>query len=141
MLESAIYYQRQPLMGHSMQHSSACASAQEQSECNTTDKSTNHDSGQRSNGFRVPSPGIDDSDAPEANNDRCINRIPTPESEQHDTQAQEDALADDIQHHESDTMLAQAYREVAEASKDIAIWADLTAVSLSLSQSMRSVAH
>lgn len=34
--------------------------------------------------------------------------------------------------HESDAMLAHAYREVAEASRDMAIWSQATAVSYSL---------
>ena len=33
--------------------------------------------------------------------------------------------------HESDAMLAHAYREMAEASRDVAIWSQATAVSLS----------
>ena len=55
-------------------------------------------------------------------------RVPSPE----DGDSEQDAIeegSDDRRRYESDSMLAQAYRELSEASRDMATWSHATSVS------------
>lgn len=55
-------------------------------------------------------------------------RVPSPQDGDSEQEAIEEEF-DDRRRHESDSMLAQAYRELSEASTDMATWSHATSVS------------
>ena len=55
-------------------------------------------------------------------------RVPSPQDDDSEQEAIEED-SDDRRRYESDGMLAQAYRELSEASRDMATWSHATSVS------------